>query len=256
MKSKIRIFIGTSNDGDSWIERAYVYSLVKHSSQPLDITFLRPRKFPEWKRYGWGTPFTNFRYLVPEICGFKGKALYTDVDQLNLSDIAELWETNLQGRPFGMVWDSMLWNGEKWDDTVLERGWWADSVVLFDCEKAKPHMKLREEMVKDPTVQKAIFFEELGQPYREKSVDFVKQISPVWNSFDGKNTSAVAPEGDRQPELPLEEIKHVHFTGLSTQPWHPYYSPYGKSTHERQDIMEVLWKYAEEATWIADPQIL
>ena len=49
----IRIFIGTETE-DRFIEQILVYSLYKHTSQPLDITFLRPSMFPglEYKRLG------------------------------------------------------------------------------------------------------------------------------------------------------------------------------------------------------------
>ena len=256
--SKIKIFIGTSNEEDTWIEKIYLYSLFRNTKADLDITFLRPKKFPEWDRWGWGTPFTCFRYAIPELCGFKGKAIYTDVDQMNLSDIAELWETDLEGKPFGMVWDTFMANGSKWKSTAYERGWWADSVVLMDCEKAKEHMAPISEIAKEKGVYKWPFFEGLGQPFRQKSVPFVKQLDPAWNSFDGHNTSHLPPVYDREKQqmLPLEQIKQVHFTALSTQPWHPIYSPHGRATHPRQDIMEVLWRYAQEVAWISDPQKL
>ena len=41
----IRIFIGTSETEDRFIEQILVYSLYKHTSQPLDIRFLRPSMF-------------------------------------------------------------------------------------------------------------------------------------------------------------------------------------------------------------------
>src|SRR5690606_14692 len=37
------------------------------------------------------TGFTNLRYIIPELCGYRGYAIYLDVDMLVLADIAELW---------------------------------------------------------------------------------------------------------------------------------------------------------------------
>ena len=62
----IRIFIGTSETEDRFIEQILVYSLYKHTSQPLDITFLRPSMFPDWNTKGWGTPLLvlDMQYLA------------------------------------------------------------------------------------------------------------------------------------------------------------------------------------------------
>ena len=87
----IKLFIGTSEVEDRWIEQIYLYSLFKNTKEKLDITFLRPSMFKDWNTKGWGTPFTCFRYAVPELMGFKGRAIYTDVDQLNFRDISELY---------------------------------------------------------------------------------------------------------------------------------------------------------------------
>ena len=43
----------------------------------------------------------------------------------------------MKGKPFGMVWDSLQMNDVKYQGTPQERGWWCDSVMVIDCEKAK-----------------------------------------------------------------------------------------------------------------------
>ena len=132
----IPICIGTSDYGDSWIERILAYTLLKNTQEKINITWLRPKYFPDWNKVGWGTPFTNFRYAVPHLMNYKGKAIYMDSDQINFRNIAHLYETDLEGRTFGLVWDALMWNGAKWRDTPHERGFFCDSVMLIDCEKA------------------------------------------------------------------------------------------------------------------------
>ena len=44
--------------------------------------------------------------------GYKGRALYTDVDMLNFRDISALYKTDLEGKAFGMVWDALRDNGK------------------------------------------------------------------------------------------------------------------------------------------------
>ena len=68
---------------------------------------------------------------------FKGRALYTDVDMINFRDIGALFDTDLEGKPFGMVWDELQDNGKKGRELGYPRGFWCDSVLLIDCEKQK-----------------------------------------------------------------------------------------------------------------------
>ena len=42
---KIRLFIGTSNIEDNWIEKNYLYSLFQNSNDDFEVTFLRPKSF-------------------------------------------------------------------------------------------------------------------------------------------------------------------------------------------------------------------
>ena len=40
----------------------------------------------------WATPFSGFRWSAfRKHCGFKGRAIYLDIDMIVLADIAELW---------------------------------------------------------------------------------------------------------------------------------------------------------------------
>ena len=125
MSNTIRLFIGTSEKEDWLAEQVYLYSIYKNlpSNQEIEITFLRPSMFPKWDRRYWGTPFTCFRYAVPELCNFEGRALYTDVDMINFRDISHLFNTNLNGKPFGFVWDAQQDNGKKGADLGVPRGW-------------------------------------------------------------------------------------------------------------------------------------
>lgn len=238
----IKIFIGTSEHQDTAAEKVLVYSLHKNTNEKLDITFLRPSMFPDWDRSTWGTPFSYFRYAIPELCNWKGKAIYMDVDQLNFRDISELWNTDLKGKPFGMCWEADCWNGGKHKGTPLERGWYSDSVMVIDCEKARPwvddihHIR---DINNVGDTYKYVFFERAGCPHREKAT-MIHEISAKWNSFDGADTSALQ---STETHFDLKDIWHVHFTGLSYQPWHPNYIYSLKGTHERNDIMEVWWRY-------------
>ena len=43
-----------------------------------------------WADKNWVAPFSGYRWGIPEACNFEGKAIYTDVDMINMRDMAEL----------------------------------------------------------------------------------------------------------------------------------------------------------------------
>ena len=103
----VRIFIGTDADLHSDAEKVVEWSIRKYTSSDVQINFIRP---------GWKsgcTGFTNHRFLVPELCGHEGYAIYLDVDMLVLGDIEELWNYKTPG---------------KWCTTPMR-----DDVSVIDC---------------------------------------------------------------------------------------------------------------------------
>ena len=104
MIDPIRIFIGTSsNNEDSDAEMVLEYTLKKNTTHPLEITWMRQTHDTDsiwggWETDRWSTPFSGFRWAIPEACDFSGRAIYMDVDQLNLRDISDLYATDLRGR--------------------------------------------------------------------------------------------------------------------------------------------------------------
>ena len=98
-------------------ELALEHSIRKHCTSPLEINWMRAGDPGwEWKGAypdGWHTMFTCFRFAIPELCAFKGRAIYLDVDQILMADITELWNTPLNGHT--------CLNPRRWD------------VILYDC---------------------------------------------------------------------------------------------------------------------------
>src|SRR5262245_61554152 len=91
----IRIFVGCSgNNEDLEFQSVLHYSLEKHASQPLDITWMRlsrdpdsfwfsnPQKKEGWRTEGWATPFSALRWGIPAVCNFEGRAIYMDLDKI------------------------------------------------------------------------------------------------------------------------------------------------------------------------------
>lgn len=121
-------------------EKVIEYSARKNSpDDDIDITWMRAGD-PDWKicdghhegctcwnigrkdsvgpysGRGWATQFTCFRWAIPELCGFKGRAIYSDVDMVVLRPMSELLTLEMNGK-------HCLWIGHKC------------CVLLMDCAK-------------------------------------------------------------------------------------------------------------------------
>ena len=96
MSEEVKLFIGTSSNGeDALAEMAYEYSLRKNTESNVDIVWMKQTNDKDdfwhgWDSSRWSTPFSGFRWAIPEYCNFKGRAIYTDVDMINLRDISDL----------------------------------------------------------------------------------------------------------------------------------------------------------------------
>lgn len=114
MSDTIRLYVGTDPQ-QHVAEKALAASVAAHTSGPVEIHWMRQGD-PGWDwgglGAGWATPFTFFRWAIPEASGHKGRAIYMDVDMLALGDLRELWEWDLKDhfvattrRPEVIVWD-------------------------------------------------------------------------------------------------------------------------------------------------------
>ena len=93
-KASIKIFVGTAPE-HARADRVLKYSIEKHATQPVEISYMKPGRLPV---QGGVTGFTFFRFLVPWICGFKGYAIYLDSDMVLQTDISELYDLRSKGK--------------------------------------------------------------------------------------------------------------------------------------------------------------
>jgi hypothetical protein len=176
----IRVFVGTHKSHKD-AEKVLEYSIRKNTTQDVDLTFMRP---------GWETPPTGFsshRYLIPQMCNFKGYAIYLDVDMLVLGDLAELLSYKQAGK-----WAICKTNRKS------RKAHNRDEVAVIDCSAAKdklPNEKLLKTRQGKDIAKQAL----AGGGYYAKVIP-----EKVWNA------RTLSPES-----------KLIHYTNLRTQPWHP-----------------------------------
>jgi hypothetical protein len=188
MTDRIKLFVGCAPNGeDAESQMVLEYTAKKHSSLPVDIVWMKHNNpdhngiWQGWESSTWATPFSGFRWAIPEACNFEGQAIYMDSDMIILGDLAELWNN-------------------PWEDgkIIQMKGDWRTCVAKWHCERAGQVLPPVEQMKKTPTAHQQLFGALQQQPQLAQVFD------RQWNNFDGENDD-------------LKDIKILHYTDMSTQ---------------------------------------
>lgn len=238
----IRIFVGVSgNDEDIEFQAVLHYSLLKHASQPLDLTWMRLSRDPSsfwysdpqrklgWRTDKWATPFSALRWGIPAACDFKGKAIYMDVDMIAMADIAELWNQDF-------TTGSMISKPE------------AICVSMYDNAKMR-------------TVLPPL--DQIKQPSRYREVRRMVLSNGCVQRYSGGNWNCLdmrKDTGGEYKDLTDPDIKVLHFTQIPTQPHlrhaiprlakegrRHWYTANKPQVHHRKDAVEFFDSMLQEA---------
>src|SRR5919106_3329931 len=150
----ICLFIGY-DPREAVVYHVCVNSIVRQASQPLAVTPLALKNLAGYvERHKDGSnQFTYSRFLVPELMGWAGWALYIDGDMLLRADIAELWSLRDEAKALLCVQhDYKTRLREKYlgakNEDYPRKNW--SSVVLWNC--AHPaNARLTREFVEGAT---------------------------------------------------------------------------------------------------------
>jgi hypothetical protein len=95
----VRIFVGTE-PAQIRAERVFVWSVAQVRDRRRRYEIHLMKDLSGFDRRRWKTGFTMYRFAVPDLAGRRGRAIYNDVDQIYLSDPAELFDADMDGRGF------------------------------------------------------------------------------------------------------------------------------------------------------------
>lgn len=182
-KPPVRIFLGTEPD-QYRAERIFVWSIeqVRDPSRVYEIHLMKD--LAGFRRLGWLTGFTNYRFAIPHFCDGGGRAIYNDVDQIYLADPAELFDTGMNGH--GVL---AVAPGKRLDT----------SVMLIDCARMASVWPIKDAQVRRKNALIA----------RARAVSgLIGELAPEWNA--------------RDEEYVAERSKLLHYTALHMQPWQPF----------------------------------
>lgn len=229
----IRVFVGTAdNNADLEAQAVVEYSIRKHTSRELEITWMQSVPGSPW--YGWNrerhtTPFSAFRWSLPERCDFAGEAIYCDSDFLFLADIGELWDQPIP--PHKVVIAKGPSHGQRL------------CVCKWDCSLAKEILPPVAELRRDAGTHRRLM------EWFAKHQEYVEPFAGGdWNCLDLEPFDLHAPT-----------TKAVHYTGIPTQPHLKYALPrlaregrthwYGgaRRDHPRPELQALFDRYLAEA---------
>lgn len=218
----IRIFIGSSCR-NRVEEKVFVYSLLKHTNTPLEINIINgetgsvtmhngeEKQLPAIvsDRLKGATAFSLARYAIPQWCGFQGKAIYCDSDQISREDIAHLWNFKLSGAAVAAVDVKAAESGKYYVNSFLQQlvaspnPYYLTSVMLLDCSKLQAWSL--ESMIQALNQNQFSYAELmfLGPDFLRQTPIEIAALPSEWNHLD-----VLTPAS-----------KIVHFTDLTSQPW-------------------------------------
>jgi lipopolysaccharide biosynthesis glycosyltransferase len=218
------VFIG-SGEASLLERKVLIYSLRRNSRYPVDIRVFNgthnaleregqePAAVPMSLKikYQNVTEFSNYRFLIPKLCNFEGRAIWLDSDMICLGDINDLFVSPMEEY-------DLLAKAESYGSAQSKQ--WGLSVTLFDCSRCRFDL----ELYFDEIARGSYTYADLHQmtprflqhhPFR------IGPLDPSWNQFDAFDGST----------------RLIHYTNLYTQPWKYRGHPYG----------DLWFQYLEEA---------
>ncbi len=187
----VKVFVGASKS--EWLPfKVLDYSLKKHASVSVECMQLGDAEIaiptPRDKANRPRTPFSFHRFLIPELCKHKGKAIYLDSDMLVLRDIRQLWDLPFEG--------AHLLGIDAADEAQRSSQF---AVMLLDCEKLGWRINDIVSKLDSGELDYARLMQKM-----EVAQKVSNSISHFWNCLDNYHKTASAL---------------VHFTDMHKQPW-------------------------------------
>lgn len=186
----VRIFVAAS--ADEWLPaKVLEFSIRERASREIEFasiaSFGRSIPQPLHRRSQPRTPFSFQRFLIPELCAYRGRAIYLDADMQAFADIADVWGLPMNDNDLLTVAASGAGRAEQ------------NSVMLLDCERLAWRIEDIVEALNDGRYS----YEQLlhGMCVAEH---IARTIPRGWNSLEHYDAS---------------DTRLLHYTDMNTHPW-------------------------------------
>ncbi|MGK2913435.1 MAG: hypothetical protein ACSLE5_03090 [Porticoccaceae bacterium] len=112
------------------VVQVLIWSVQQHTRRPVHFHRIYEKApsfaMPSRRENRPGTAFSFQRFLVPELAGYRGRALYLDADQIVFGDVGRLFDRPMRGQPV-LPSNTDYW----WQHKPQARS----SVMLLDCAR-------------------------------------------------------------------------------------------------------------------------
>lgn len=183
----IRVFVGCTNS-ELIPYRVLKHSIKSRTKAKVEICALMDFQHMIPRDLAGNIPFSFQRFLIPEICKYKGRAIYLDSDMLVLGDIQELWDMGALG--YEVVAPGVDVGHQKVKF----------SVMVIDCSSCPWDIK------------------KIAALLRKEDVTY-SQIMHELNCVNHKLTGNARAWGRLEGVEYAEPTKLLHYTNFSRQPW-------------------------------------
>jgi hypothetical protein len=201
----LNVFVGCSaNNEDLESLVVFKHRVEQLTHVPVNLVWMYLSKDPSspfysdgaagWQTKPWATPFSGFRWAIPSVMNYEGRAAYFDSDFIPMASLEELFLTPLAP---GQV--------------MAAKGGNRYCSILWDCAAAKGHVPHYTELMRNEKSHAAMM------TYFARTSKLVKTFSPEmdWNVLD-----LTLP-----PNLADSKVKAIHYTQLHKQLHYKYAMP-------------------------------
>lgn len=194
----VRVFVAATPA--EWLPmRVLEFSIRERSSLPVELSAIYSHQRPIPQPKGAGnrarTPFSFQRFLIPELCQFKGRAIYMDADMQVFEDIEGLWN-----QPFGDNHLLTVASGTQGRRSQF-------SVMVLDCKQL--NWKI-EDIVADLDSGALEYRTLMFEMSVAKKIGY--SVPVYWNSLE---------------QYSAGQTSLLHYTDMNTQPWVSLENPNG-----------------------------
>jgi hypothetical protein len=222
------IFVG-ADDSQMLAANVLAYTIHKFATRPVRVVPMNNLKIavPKDPKNRARTPFSFYRFVIPQLANYSARALYVDSDMQVFSDISELWDIEFGDQKVLCTNQPVL---EQWRNNPGFHPGRQYSVMLLDTTRLAWKIEDVIKGLDDGTFTYENLMFELCLVKPEEIED---RIPPAWNQLE------TYEEG---------KTKLLHYTMIQTQPWTYEHNPHGP-------IWEAALKEALETGWVTAAEL-
>ena len=207
MSEMIRVFVGTDRSQLLAVP-VLDFSIRRHTADRVRVAPLIDLDLPEPTdiRQRSRTNFSFARFAIPELCDYRGKAIYLDADMLVFRDIRLLWNLPIENRSM-LIQDDLPEHVQAQKAGAPKKRVKQSAVMLINCERARWNVREIVGGLDGRYTYEQLMYEFCFLPEDEIGFD----VPFEWNSLEHYDVNTCL----------------IHYTDMNTQPWVSPHNPWG-----------------------------